>query len=805
MDNRSLPFVMSRVSSEEEEAIALLSYVADDLLGEHHRAVAALRRRARRVSNILFVAALLLFTLFLAQDFETAPLPILVIPAVAMLVLLLMGIFVRTRLVDGNRLGRPEILHAQKLSWQWLAIPLDEERMILWDTLTDEATALDLPANPPKRPDWLWKGWPTLTPLDEEKALVSRLGDALDAWQIAPDAVRLPRIEGDQPDLLSLLASLPRGRSWSPAPPLPPARSLEAGQSDLRRLMRLYQERHIYIRQLDAWEEALHRFIKSLERTLRAAQPEMVPPPAPPAAHPSGDVQALLGTLDLVRSNAMESLRLPLQDELSREKEALAAHVDRLTQEWERERNGIHYSTETVIGSLQRQLQDMEQRLIPETQQALTASQVRLREATERVATCEAELADKRKQLLLAGSGSDSAPRASDDRKRELAAAIERLSGTLPEMRRNVNILEEIVATNRTALERAQRQLDRLQVEHQEYAQNRDQQLGQVDQNYQTRQDALRDHYAPIIRAIEADLAFFDILIDRFAETLDPFRVDLMMDDEAVRPYNEVIQQTAQIFDAKLAALTQWTEQVLDAIRQRRETVQVLVAAMDEAALPNFGLRQPRLMLLPIWYVEARGGHLSLWPWQRQEPKPVVRLVAPFIEAKEGRRLALPGGDAIFLRPLPGLQARLNSLLEGERRDEVRFAARHLGRGVPFDPKLLQAIAIAAQMPRAMLDVLLPLHTAPLPSGDGTSPPLLTRPVPTGEESGPLQTGNLLTDEFMPENGGGDPDAWQESEEATSTDTDAWQEPANGASTPLPLATHAPDPNNAPASEEDRP
>jgi hypothetical protein len=71
-----------------------------------------------------------------------------------------------------------------------------------------------------------------------------------------------------------------------------------------------------------------------------------------------------------------------------------------------------------------------------------------------------------------------------------------------------------------------------------------------------------------------------------------------------------------------------------------------------------------------------------------------------------------------------------------------------------------------------------------------------------------LQTGNLLTDEFMPENGGGDPDAWQESEETTSTDPDAWQEPANGESAPLPVATSATrplDPNDAPASEEDQP
>lgn len=789
MDNRLLPFNMPRVSSEEEEAIALLSYVADDLLGEHHRAVAALRRRAVRVSNILFVAALLLFTLFLAQNFETAPLPVLVIPAVAMVLLAGLGLFVRTRLVDGTRLGSPEILHAQKLSWQWLAIPLDEERMVLWDTLTDESVPLDLPPNPPKRPDWLWKGWPALAPLDEEKALVSRLGDALDGWRVPSEPVRLPRIEGDQPDLIDLLASMPRGRTRTPAPPLPPARSLEAGQSDLRRLMRLYQEHRIFLRQLDGWEEALPRFLKSVERTLRAAQPDMLPPPSPPAAHPSGDVQALLGTLDLVRSNAMESLRLPLQEELGRTKELLASRIDELTKEWERERNSIHYGTDTVVSSLQRQLVDVEQRAIPESQQAYTASQVRLREASERVAQCEAELADKRRQLLLAGSGSDSAPRASDDRKRELSSAIERLSGTLPEMKRNVSLHEEVIATNRAALERSQRQLDRLQLEYQEHTQKRDQQLEQVDQNYTTRQDALRNHYAPIVKAIEADLAFFDVLIDRFAETLEPFRVDLIMDDEAVRPYNEVLHQSAQIFETKLAALTRWTEQMTEAIRQRRATVQTLVAALDEAALPNFGIRQPRLMLLPVWYVEAQAAPLALWPWQRRAPRTTTRLVAPFVKAK-ARRLALPGGDAVFLQPLPALQQRLDALLAGERAEDVRFAARHLGRGVPFDPKLLQTVAIAAQMPRAMLDMLQPLRTAPLPTDATTALPLI-QPVPVGETRN-LQTGNLPSDEFVPENGSlTAADAW-DAEALVDTNPDAWDEPSDGAVppvSPLPVAT----------------
>jgi hypothetical protein len=416
---------------------------------------------------------------------------------------------------------------------------------------------------------------------------------------------------------------------------------------------------------------------------------------------------------------------------------------------------------------------------------------MKLRDASERVTKCEAELADKRKHLLLAGSGSSESPRASDERKRELTSAIERLGSSLPEMKRAVVTWEEVVATHKSARERAQHQLERLRQEYQEYTSHRDRETERIDTVYEAARTALEAQYAPVIEAIQADLHFFDILVERFGKALDPFRVDLVMDDASIRPYNEVMQQAYQALESKLAAVARWSAEVLNLIRQRREMVNQNVAEIDRAAIPNAALNQARLMLLPVWYVETVEGHFNLWPWQKPQPSQDARLIAPLVESSGGRRLALPEANLRFLEPMPLLQQRLDALLRSDRREQVKQDARRLGRSVPFRTELLNAIAIPAQMPRAMADMLLPLHMPPPPS------PLIAAraasPVAaTGDEArtGRLshETGLLDSDEFeLPDAVAEPPDAWQDDEaEQTSDGDDAWrEEPEQARTAPL--------------------
>ncbi|MDQ4074821.1 MAG: hypothetical protein M3220_01100 [Chloroflexota bacterium] len=763
-DKRALPFALPRVGSEAEEAIALLSYVADELLEEYYHTVARIRQQAERSSNGVLVAAMIAFALFLAQDFESAPVPQLLLLALLPLLLLLIGLYLRTWMTDTSRFYPPQIIRAQKLSWQWVAVPIDQEQMIVWDTLTDEGDPLDLPPTPPKRQDWLLReSIGPLHPIEEEKELIDRLGNQLEAWREKPRSVRLPRIDDSHAEVLTVLKNLPRGRYLEPAPLLPPARRLGEGLDDLRRLLVLNQSHHLFLRQLDAWEDVLPRFQAALDRALRATLPSMAAPPAPPSAHPSADVEAVLGTLEVVRTTTVESLRETLTEALVEQEKELDQQLKALEEEWERERNHINYTNDTLINSLKRQMDEIRQRTLPEAEQALKESQAKHREAAERVMKCEADLAEKRKQLLLAGTGSKDTPRASDERKQQLSNAIDRLTTTLPEIDRTAKTLEEMVEFQRSALLRVQRQLDALEQEHQQYTKARDQELERVDNTFQTRQSALRDNFEPIIKAIEADLIFFDELAKHVSAALEPFRADLIMEDEAIRPYNQVVQQTYQLLSDKQGAVLQWAESVRELIQERREAVHQIVEAIETAALPNFGVRKLRIMLVPIWYVETQSGQGALWPWQRGEPVARAWLVAPFAHAKEGRRVALPDGSSLPLRPITALQERLDTLMDGERREAVQQAARHLGRMVPFESKRLSELAMRAQMPRAMVEMLQAFQHQLLAT--------LETPIePNGDCSAPDMA---LSDDFL----FAPPEAWEDEVPDLGIDEEAWQEP----------------------------
>lgn len=801
LDQRLLPFALPGIGSEEEEVIAILSHVGEELLADYHRMVEAARQRAEQLSNVAFLAAFLAFCLFLLPDFERAPIPLLILPAMATLLLLGMGVLLRTRLVEPNRFTPPRIQRAQKLSWQWLAIPIDEERVILWDTLTDEGVALSLPQNPPRRPMWLMREPDPLNSIEDEKALLKQMGDSLAGWQIPPDGVRLPQITGSHTELVEFLGNLPRqSRRWTPAPPIPPARTLEEGQDDLSRLMHLHQNYHIFLRQLDAWEEGMPQFLKAMEQALQATLPRLEAPPAPPPAHPSGDVEALIGTLELVRSTAIEALRVPLMDELTKERSDMETRLKDMEEDWKREHNIVHYGSDTLINSLQRRIADMEQRGLPEAERALKESQTKQREAQDRVRRTEEELAEKRKQLLMAGNVSSQGPRASDERKRELTLTIERLTSTLPEMKISIKTWEDVVNTHRSALERERAALERAQKEYNEYVEERDRELEKVDKGYEQRQGDLRAQYAPTMRDIEADLAFFDILTNRFSEVLRPYRVDLIMDDEVVRPYGEITQETQHMLAQKQTAVTRWAREIQRLIEQRRDTVHQIVGAIDKAAIPNFGLHRLRLLQLPVWYVEAEGGKVTLWPWQRPKAKETVLFFAPFVEAKGGRRLALPGDRPPFLAPLQALQQRLDSVMAGERRATVQEAARRLGRVVPFDPKLLNAIALSAQMPRAMVNLLLPLHAAHLPpvrQDTGLLLPDRPEALRTGVLLPPPDGAVSLSDEFVePIAPAPDADAWGDDSPAdTPAGEDAWDADAPVSAPPVP-------PLSAPAAQD---
>ncbi|MGH2544002.1 MAG: hypothetical protein ACRDIB_14470, partial [Ardenticatenaceae bacterium] len=357
----------------------------------------------------------------------------------------------------------------------------------------------------------------------------------------------------------------------------------------------------------------------------------------------------------------------------------------------------------------------------------------------------------------------------SDERRSELISAVERLANTLPEMKRSAKTLEEVVSFQQSALLRVQRQVDALQHEHQHYAQQRDQELARVDTTFEARQGALRDHLAPAMKEIGADLHFFEKLVDHFNTTLGPFRVNLVMGDEETRPYNQVVRHAYGLLADKQAAVAHWAEQVRALIQGRRAAVQKIVAEIDAATLDNFGIQRTRIVLLPVWLIETRAGKVNFWPWQREQPAERIRLLGPFAESEEGGfprvRLALPGNKLVTLAPIPAFQQRLDDLLEGERRDPVLEAARLSGRVVPCDGKRLRDIAHACQMPRAMVALLQSLQRAAprelVGQDDGASPVDAT----------------AASDEFVLISADGNEDEWEEAAAPGDGDPDAWEEP----------------------------
>lgn len=773
MDKRVLPFSTPTTGREEEEAIAVLSTVAEDLLADHFQRVQEIRLQAYRLGRIAVAVMLLSFFLFLIQDFEQAPLALLLLLALPGIAAAALALYLRTRLVEADRFETPEIVDARKLFWQWIALPIDDDQVILWDTVTDEALPIDLPPPPPSRSGLFLRDLDPIESLDEERQLIFNLNRHLRDWRAPSEAVRLPRVQEGQEEILALLRRLPRGRHVQPGPLLSAARSLEEGRRDLEALLHLKKDHRVFVRQMDAWQEALPQFEAELVAALHRTLPEMEAPPPPPSAHPSGDVEALLASVDLVRSTTIEELRVPLADALTDQEEALARKMRELDEERDRERSVVHFSNDTLINALQRQISDMKDRIIPEAEQALRESQIKLNEARGRVATLEGELAGKRKQLLQAGSGRVGSPRASDDRRRELSAAVDRLEGSLSESKHGVTTWEEVVAAHERGAERGRRQLANLQKEHADYVKQREEQLGKIDENHQSRSKRITGSFEPLTDSISQDLAFFDLIVDRFSDTLDPFRVDLVMDDERVRPYNQVVLQSQRLLGAKERAVQEWSRQINTLIDRRRESVLQIVREINAAAIPNFGLRAPRLMLLPVWYVESRRGRAALWPWQTDEGQTRRQLVAPFEESPEGRRVALPGGESQRLRPHRFLHERLERLLAGARGEQILAEAARRGRPVPFDLDRLHAVGLAAQMPRMMVEMLQPLHTPERQIGATAPPAALPAPWTDVDPD---------SDDFVPPPTPGSADAWT-LEEAPEQSSDAWE---GGAGAPLP-------------------
>jgi hypothetical protein len=704
MDNRVLPFATPGAGNEEDEAVAILAHVAEKLLEDHRASVERIRRYAVLYSRIAFGVAVVAWCFFLVLDFETAPIPLLIVPVVLALACAGLGIMLRTRLVDPDRFLAPRIRYARKYHWQWLAVAVDDERVLLWDTLSEDALALEFPQNAPRRPDWLMREPDSLKLIAEEQMIVSRLGDTLQAWQAAPDRVLLPQVKENQAELVEFFRNLPRAsRRLEAAPAFPPLRPIEEGQKEMERLVQLQQSLAIVRRQLDAWEEAIPPFREQMVKALGITVPHMEAPPSPPSAHPSGDVEMVLGSLDLLRTNVFEPLNIPLQNDLTFLQEDLNRRLKVLEDDWQRERNIITMSKDPYLSSLQRSLEEAEQRLIPQAEQALRESRTKQREAAERMNRNRTDLDQKRKELLMAG-GSSSGPKASDERKRSLQSSIDQMESNKSTFDMNVQTWDQMVAQHQQILDRERFNAERISKDYKEQQEQRNNDLRRVDSNFEIRRDTMRDEVQPKIEAMEADLTYFKNLIGDVAQSLSEYRVDLIAEDEATRPYTQVVQAAQVMIQKKQQAIKTWAQSVLTLIRERRQTIDYIIEQIDRYAVqPNFGVPQARMMQVPVWYVEAQTGQVSLFPWQPPTAlKDKVYLLAPFEEHPKGVRMGLVGPSARFMRPVPYLQQRLDQVLKALPSRKLLEQIRQGGRLVTMDPKRIRDTSLACQIPLAM-------------------------------------------------------------------------------------------------------
>lgn len=704
MDNRVLPFATPGAGNEEDEAVAVLAHVAEKLLEDHRASVEGMRHYAVIYSRAAFGVALVAWFVFLILDFETAPIYLLILLPMVAILFMGIGVALRTRLVDPDRFLSPRIRYARKYHWQWVAVAVDDERVLMWDTLSEDGLALDFPQNAPRRPDWLLREPDSLKLIAEEQMIISRLGETLGAWQAAPDRVLLPQVKEFQAELVEYFRNLPRAsRRLEAAPAFPPLRPIEEGQKEMERLVQLQQSLAIVRRQLDAWEEAIPPFRGQMVKALGITVPHMEAPPSPPSAHPSGDVEMVLGSLDLMRTNVFEPLNIPLQNEVTFLKEDLNRRLKTLEDDWQRERNIITMSKDPYLSSIRRSLDEAEQRLIPQAEQALRESKTKQREAAERLNRTRTDLEGKRKELLMAG-GSNSGPKASDDRKRSLQTAIDQMESSKPTYELNIQTWDQMVAQHQQILDRERFNAERLGKEYKEQQEQRDNDLRRVDSNFEMRRAIMTEEVQPKIQAIEADLGYFKNLINDVATSLREYRVDLIAEDETTRPYTQVVQAAQVMIQRKQQAIKTWADSVLTLIRDRRKTIDYIIDQIDRYAIqPNFGVAQARMMQIPVWYVEAQTGQVTLFPWQpRTAIKDKVYLLAPFEEHPKGMRMALVAPTARFMRNIPYLQQRLDQVLKSSRRAKLQEQARNGGRLVAIDPKRLRDTALACQMPLAM-------------------------------------------------------------------------------------------------------
>ena len=152
----------------------------------------------------------------------------------------------------------------------------------------------------------------------------------------------------------------------------------------------------------------------------------------------------------------------------------------------------------------------------------------------------------------------------------------------------------------------------------------------------------------------------------------------------------QVVQAAQVMIQRKQQAIKTWADSVLTLIRDRRKTIDYIIDQIDRYAIqPNFGVAQARMMQIPVWYVEAQTGQVTLFPWQpRTVVKDKVYLLAPFEEHPKGMRMALVAPAARFMRNIPYLQQRLDKVLQSSRRVQLQEQARQVQQVLDTVPVL---------------------------------------------------------------------------------------------------------------------
>lgn len=708
MDERGLPFALPYVGSEEEEAIGLLSGVVGRLLDDYWQQLATLRAHAFRYSRWLFGAALLTLILFLLQDFEQAPALQLVALALLPLTLSAAALWLRLRLVTVDRHPPPTVTTVRKLSWLWVAAAIDDQRLLLWDTLCDEGAVLAFPPDVPQRAPWLL---PTGTvdgiqSASQERQLLQQLIAVQSAWSTPFQSRQMPTVGAEGEVLLPFLQRAPRvSRRWQPAPALAGPRSLDAGLADLAALLERYRAAPTQYQQFARWEEALQVGEARLIDALRQRQPPIDPPPLLPEGQPIGSVESILSAMELLRSRAFMPIAALVGGELEQRLSGYASELASIDRARQHDLAQLGYHNDTVFRSLQRQLRHIEADSLPQAEQSLAQSRLRFEAGQSRLMELEQRRKSHHAEWMALNEARRGGPRPSAEHLAQLAETIKELNAAIPEAQRTLAALRDAVHNNeRMVAGLRQQRADQL-ADIEDYLSTQQLERREIERRYAAQSHAVDERLRPEIEALQQDSLFFEQLFDHFSTTLKQHRRDLAIDQQSDRAFTQTFEGAKRLQATKEGAIQRWAQRVASEIGRWREAVVQIEAAVDGAALPNHGIRQRRYWL-PIWFVESHGITPTLWPWQAGDRWEESRFVVPMQPHPTGQRLALPHAARQRFAPVAALHRRLAVLMQGERADSLRHAARTHGKVIEIEAETLQRVAAQSAMPTAMLSAL---------------------------------------------------------------------------------------------------